>query len=147
MTTLDNLIRSARRRLRKALDRSCAEHHEAVALEFQRLRRTRGLPPYLVQAGGWLQLPKRFECPECGARVFIEVDAYGADTGIPSAGGISVSCQREEAELDASMQQDREPAWQHQHFQGTWAPLVRQVERWCARNVRVPVERKEAADA
>lgn len=143
MTTLDNVIRSARRRLRKALERDCAQHHAEVSAAFQRLRRTRGLPPYLLQDGGWLLLPRRFECPECGARVFLEVDGYGTDTGIPIAGAISVSCQREADELDTAMRQDRDPAWQHQHLQGTWMPLVSLVERWSARNVRVAIERRE----
>lgn len=136
--TLDRRCSAALRRVTAFIDERAEAEQAEVSLAFQRARRARGLPPVVLTGWKPYTLPERFECPECGGRVLLEVDEWSASDGTPTAGGIRVMCQAEEEELDRAMQADDEPAWQHRHWQDQgWMELIRRVQRFCASSVRV----------
>jgi len=136
--SIDRRCSAAQRRLATFIDERVAAAHDTIAADFQRLRRARGLPPIALTAWRHYTLPHRFQCPECGGRVCMEVDEWSASTGIPTAGGVRVMCEAEEVELDRAMQAGEDPAWEHRHWQGPdWMDLIRRVEQFCASSVRV----------
>lgn len=81
-------------------------------------------------------LPARFECPECGGRLLVEIDEWSARDGIPTSGGYRVMC---EPDTDAEVQ-----AWSrdedydgHRYWQSDWMSIEVRVGRWMVRYVRV----------
>lgn len=139
--SLDRRCSAAMRRIDAFIDERVEVEKACVASDFQRLRRARGLPPISLTAWKHYRMPARFNCPECGGRVAIEVDEWSEATGIPSAGGVRVLCIAEEDELDRAMQAGDDPAWTHCHWQDLgWMDLIRRVERFCASSVRVAEE-------
>ena len=139
--SLDRRCNAAMRRIDAFIDERVEVEKACVASDFQRLRRARGLPPISLTAWRHYRMPARFNCPECGGRVAIEVDEWSEATGIPSAGGVRVLCIAEEDELDRAMQAGDDPAWTHCHWQDLgWMDLIRRVERFCASSVRVAEE-------
>ena len=136
--SIDRRCSAAQRRIASFIDERAAAALEAIAAGFQRVRRARGLPPIALTAWRHYTLPPRFQCPECGGRVCMEVDEWSTSTGIPSAGGVRVMCVAEEDELDRAMQAGEDPAWEHKHWTGAdWIDLIRRVEQFCASSVRV----------
>jgi len=137
-SNIELMCRKARRKLHAEVDAQVAKAKAEITAEFQRLRRTHGLPPIALIGLKYYRLPKQFECPECGGRTLFEVDEWSTSTGMPSAGGIRVLCEAEEEEFDRAMQADEDPGWQHRHWQDTgWMSLIRRVERFCASRVRI----------
>lgn len=118
------------------VDRLAAEAHDTLARDFARSRTLLGLPPRAIKAGSTLRLPVRFECPECGGRLLVEVDEWSARDGTPTAGGYRVMCEPDtDAELAAwSRDEDHDG---HRHWQSDWEHIVRRVGVWMVRNVRV----------
>lgn len=139
---LDVQCLQAKRRLARFITSRAEAAHADIARAFSQLRRDRRLPPYVISGSRWLKLPSRFECPECGGRLLLEVDEWSTSTGIPTPGGIRVMCEAEEEELARSTRRDADPDWQHRNWQSDWQPVHDQVERWAATRVRVvPGER------
>ena len=73
-----------------------------------------------------VQVP--FKCPECGARLLVEIDEWETDTGMVTEAGFHAQCPNESFE-------DRE-TW-HRHYQGEWQPTITAIYRWLSQNVRV----------
>lgn len=118
------------------IEARAAEAHDALARDFARIRVQHNLRPRAIRAGGILRLPIRFECPECGGRLLVEVDEWSSADGTPTAGGYRVMCEPDtEAEI-AAWNRD-ENYYGHRHWQCDWEHLQARVGRWMVRNVRV----------
>ena len=82
-----------------------------------------------VDAGDWLAVPTR--CPECSAKLYVEIEEWDAETGKVTECGFHLCCTNEDFE-------DRD-TW-HRHWQSEWQPAISKVRRWLDRNVRVRLE-------
>jgi hypothetical protein len=135
--TIDQMCRRAQRAVRDLVKRRAEGALDEIRLAFERLRREHRLPPVAIYDSTYYLLPRRFQCPECGDRLFFEVDEWGTKDGIPTAGGIRIMCKAEEMELARAMAKDRNVHWQHRNWQSDWQPIQDDVERWAASRVRV----------
>lgn len=97
------------------------------------------LPPVYLDANRLALLPPKFKCPECGGRLIVEVCEWSSKTGIVTPGGALILCKAEDEELIASIDDERDPEWEHRNWQSDWQPVVDTVTRFIARNVRVRV--------
>ena len=79
-----------------------------------------------VDPAEFLHVP--FKCPECEARLLVEIDEWETDTGLITEAGFHLQCPNESHE-------DRD-TW-HRHYQGEWQPTITKVYRWLSANVRV----------
>lgn len=110
---------------------------DAIRRDFAQVRRANGLRPYLIDGNRTLRLPVKFQCPECGGRVFVEIDEWSTHDGTPTAGGYRVACEPDtDAEL-AAWNRDEDHIDGHRYWQSDWQHLVTRVGRWMVRNVRV----------
>jgi len=85
-----------------------------------------GVQVALVDPSSFLKVP--FQCPECEARLLIEIEEWETDTGCITEGGFHLRCPNEDYD-------DRD-TW-HRNYQGEWQPVITQVYRWLSQNVRV----------
>ena len=79
-----------------------------------------------VDPAEFLQVP--FKCPECEARLLVEIEEWESETGIITEAGFHLQCPNESHE-------DRD-TW-HRHYQSEWQPVITKVYRWLSANVRV----------
>lgn len=141
MTETDVLAKFARERVQAFINQAAEQAQAAIRVEFQKARARRQLPPFLLLADKVQLLPKRFICPECEGRALVEVYEWGTKDGIPTSGGYTIYCQAEEEELMDAIAEDRDPEWEHRHWQDRgWMSLYSIVGRWLARNVRVALD-------
>lgn len=134
---LTNRCTAARRRVDAFVEARAAELLEAITKDFARLRVQHRLRPYAIGPSRLLRLPARFECPECGGRVCVEIDEWSTRDGIPTAGGYRTMCEPDtEAEV-AAWSRDEDYLDGHRYWQSDWMPLEQRVGRWMVRNVRV----------
>jgi hypothetical protein len=69
--------------------------------------------------GGNCYVPKDIAvCPECGSRLKAVSIEWLSETGIPTTGGLEVSCKNSFVE------------W-HRYWQSDWQSVINQVEKWC----------------
>lgn len=69
------------------------------------------------------------ECPECGSRVEVGVEAWETDTGIPAEEGCYVGCEME-----------GEGEEEHRYFQSDWQEVRDKATAWAVRALRRAVE-------
>lgn len=121
------------------IERLAEEAHAEIARMVRRARTRLHLPPYYLGEGRRLVMPAWLKCPECGAPIVIEIDEWGTKDGMPTAGGIRVSCKAEDEEFCKAMDEDRDldPDIEHRMWQSDWQHIVDRAERFCARYVRV----------
>lgn len=79
-----------------------------------------------IDPAEFLQVP--FKCPECEARLLVEIEEWETDTGLITECGFHLQCPNESFE-------DRD-TW-HCHYQSEWQPIITKVYRWLSANVRV----------
>ena len=79
-----------------------------------------------VDPAEFVQVP--FKCPECEARLLVEIEEWESETGLITEAGFHLQCPNESFE-------DRD-TW-HRHYQGEWQPVITKVYRWLSANVRV----------
>lgn len=143
MTHVELLEFFAKKQLAALIEKSVAAALNQTRIDFQAARVRLRLPPVLLDTDRTYKLPSRFACPECGGRTGIEVYEWGARAGLVAHDGFTVHCIAEDEELWASMEQDRDEAWSHRHWQSDWQPLIEQVRRWVFRNIRVRVQHEQ----
>jgi hypothetical protein len=69
------------------------------------------------------------ECPECGSRVEVGVEAWETDTGIPAEDGCYVGCEMED-----------EGEEEHRYLQSDWQEVRDKATAWAIRTLRRAVE-------
>jgi hypothetical protein len=69
------------------------------------------------------------ECPECGSRVEVGVEAWETDTGIPAEEGCYVGCEMED-----------EGEEEHRYLQSDWQEVRDKATAWAIRALRRAVE-------
>lgn len=127
---------AATRAVRKLIDQRAAEALATITRDFARTRQLHHLPPYAIGPSRLLRLPKRFECPECGGALIVEIDEWSIADGIPTQGGYRVMCEPDtDAEL-AAWRRDEDYRG-HRMWQSDWHGVDDRVGRWMIRNVRV----------
>jgi len=126
-------------RLRRLIDRLAAEALREIDLAVYDARKALGLRHTIpIRSGYAYKLPERFQCPECGGRMLLEVDEWECATGMPTLGGIRVMCVAEEDEFLRAMYAEEDPKWQHQHWQDPgWMGLQHAVERYVCRKFHI----------
>lgn len=82
-----------------------------------------------------IEVPTRVAvCPECGGRLFLQVEAWDSRTGEPADHSIHIDCEHEPDPDDESIEaEDRMHRW----WQGEWLPVINRAAAWAARHVRV----------
>ncbi|MFA7454885.1 MAG: hypothetical protein WCZ10_10530 [Desulfobulbaceae bacterium] len=88
-------------------------------------------------SGRPIPLPPTIFCPECGGPCEVQVEEWEADTGIPTLGGFRLLCRAEEVEFAAALQEERDPAWEHRHFQSDWQPAISAAFACLKEHVRI----------
>lgn len=125
----------AEQAVRSLVDALYAAAMDAITRDFARARVKHMLPPYSIGPSRMLRLPKRFECPECGGRLFVEIDEWSK--GIQTPGGYRVECEPDTDAEMAAWERDEDHEGGHRYWQSDWQHVVDRVGRWMVRNVRV----------
>lgn len=124
-------------RVNLAVEIATAAALDTITRDFARCRVQHGIPPFAIGASRMLRLPQRFQCPECGGRLVVEIDEWSDKDRIPTAGGYRVLCEPDtDAEL-AAWDRDEDHEDGHRYFQSDWEHIQRRVGKWMVRNVRV----------
>lgn len=118
--------------LDERIDRQAERHLAEIREACQRARLELGLPLMLyLEHRHHVDLPPRFfSCPECGGRLYAEIEEWESADGEPV--GVMVFCVDEWDELDLPRWR-----WQHRHWFSDWHPVQRRVERYVRRRVRI----------
>lgn len=58
-------------------------------------------------------------CPECGAPLYVEIEEWDTETGVPTPEGIHVHCSRDDYETSG-----------HRYYQSYWQHVVDVVRVW-----------------
>ncbi len=127
-------------RLDHLIDRNADAVEDWLRAQLDALRNQLGLPKLLyVESGTTIALPPRFVCPECGARLWVEVDEWSTQTRIPTPGGYQVICSAETREQWRAWQRDEDPDPQIEHrwWQCDWQPIIASVGKFLVRRVRI----------
>lgn len=124
-------------KVQEFIDSQAAAALDQIRRDFARSRTRLGLRPLALHEDKMLRLPRRFECPECGGPLIVEVDEWSSRDGTPTAGGYRVMCEQDtDAEL-AAWNRDEDYEDGHRHWQSDWQGVTDRVGKWMVRNVRV----------
>jgi hypothetical protein len=115
------------------IDERADEALEEIRQAAQIARLELGLPLVLyLRRRRAVDLPERFQCPDCGGRVFAEIDEWEVDGGRPTREGVNVFCSEE---WEALMEERDVPY--HRNWFSDWFPLQQRAIGFVRRRVRV----------
>ena len=91
-------------------------------------RRDAGLMPFVIVTSDRrsIKTPPRYRCPECGGRLFAEMECWEATTGKPEEA--LLCCENEDWGVDDDG---------HMHLWSDWDGVSDAVLRWARGNVRI----------
>ena len=100
---------------------------ERAEITAERARSTAPVEP-LVSPGQCFSTP--IPCPECGGETEIEIDEYFTGSRKPTPYGFRLMCSAEEREFEAALDENREPEWEHDHWQSSWQAAIDRAYSW-----------------
>jgi len=85
-----------------------------------------------------IDIPERVAvCPECGSKLYVEINEWESETGIPTYAGIYIYCQKEESQFIDDLIMFGKNYSSHCHWQSYWQNTIDKVRKWGQDKIRI----------